>query len=167
MSLDVGLAWLESHQGLAAWITLIGGGVVVAVGWLIRTYSRGASTRKARRMSIASSKETALDGARAVEAAASELLLLAEAANAAGREERQVLASRAGEHVEIVKAIQLRATASDLKLELAEVCRGIKGFQRAVINWHGEHDCDDSQQQAGKAAIDLVRLSAARLKQDI
>ncbi|WKL53361.1 hypothetical protein Q1W70_01865 [Pseudomonas kielensis] len=167
MSLDVVLTWLESHPGLAAWFTFIGGLALGAAGWFIRAYSRGASQRKAHRIGIAATKEAALNGAIAVEDAASELLLLAEAANSAGKEERQALASRAGEHLEIIQAIELRATASELKSELSKACRGIKDFQRAVIKWHGEHDCDDSQRQAGKAAIDQIQLSAAKLNQHV
>lgn len=165
MSLDVVLTWLEAHPGLAAWMTIIGGAAVWVAGLLFQAISRGVTKRKAARRGAAKAKEEASSGAIALEDAASEFVLLAEAANSAGKEVRQTLASRAECHFEIVKAIELRATASELKAELTKACCDIKDFQRAIINWHGEYDCDDSQREAGKAAIGRIQLSATKLNQ--
>ncbi|WP_458722868.1 hypothetical protein [Pseudomonas brenneri] len=165
MSLEIVLTWLEAHPGLAAWMTIFGGTVVWVASLFFRGLSREVAKRKAAKSSAAKAKEEAFSGAIALEDAASEFVRLAEAANNAGTKERQDLASRVEGHFEIVKAIEQQATTSEMKGELARACRDIKDFQHNISNWHGEDDCDTSQQEAGKGAIDRIQRSAAKLKQ--
>ncbi|MEN4946600.1 MULTISPECIES: hypothetical protein [Pseudomonas] len=167
MPMDVLLAWFEAHQGLAAWLALGGGVVVAALGWLFRAYRLGTKQRKVVRAHLVAVKEAVLNGAVAVELAASELSEIAHAANSAGRDERQDLAGRAGAHLEAIREMERRAPCAELKTELACVCNGIKDFQIAVLGWHGVHDSDSSKRDAGFTAIERLNRSGRDLRKNL
>lgn len=165
MSLDAVLIWLEAHPALAAWIGLVGTATLFVFSWLWRIYGRGAAKRKAARSAVSAAKDAARCGASAAEAAVSKLLLLAESADNAGGDERRSLASEAGEHLGAFQVIEQRTENPAIQSELTNTCNAIRAFQRAVLNWHGLHDSDDSQRIAGRAAIERVRLSAEKLSE--
>lgn len=163
MSLDAALIWLEGHQGLVAWIGLGGTAALFVFKWLCRIYGRRAAKRTVALSAVSAANDAARCGALAAEAAVLKLLLLAESADNAGGDERRSLARGAGEHLGVLHVIEQRTENSAIQSELANACNAIRAFQRAVLNWHGQHDSDDSQRIAGMAAIGQVRLSAEKL----
>lgn len=163
MQLDAVLTWVETHQGLAAWLGLGGSAVVFMLSLLCRIYRREAAKRKAVRSSVSSANDAARRGALAAEAAVSKFELLAAAANNAGIDEIRNLASETEEHLGAILAIEQLTDDPEIKSELANSLNAIRAFQRAILHWHGSDDIDDSQRDAGRAAIERIRTSAEKL----
>ncbi|WP_146215713.1 hypothetical protein [Pseudomonas sp. RW405] len=153
MTVDSVLAWFETHEWLVAWLAFL----ALPVVWIARKFSRFFSR-------VISQRKIIRSGAAAVEEASSKLLKLATAANNAGRQERRDIAALAEGHLESIRAIEAASEDSTCKTELANAAEGVSAFQRAVLNWHGEDDCDNTQRDAGMAAIERVKLSAENLK---
>ena len=152
MQWDEVLKWLLSNQGLAAWWPVL---AVFPFLWryIHRAYSRRASRLEAFRL-----------GSAMLDKASSELVIFAKTASNAGGPERRALATRARDLFDAIHTMELSVADPVLKAQLANAADGVRAFERAVINWHGEHDCDNTQREAGMAAIQRVELSADKLR---
>ncbi|WP_143499709.1 hypothetical protein [Pseudomonas sp. Irchel 3F3] len=147
------LSWIETHQGLAAWLALL----APPVFWLVLRIYRFSSN-------AISNREKTRNIADAVEKTYSKLLDIAASADSAGRKDRFGLATLAHEQWEIIRSLEAPLENSKLKIHLSNAAEGVLTFQRAVIDWHGADSDDDRQRNAGFTALEKVRLAAESLR---